>query len=141
MSDKAIVLDANILIRAVLGTRVRELILRHAPTTNFFAPDVAFADARKYLPALLEKRGVDSTAALSVLDSLSAIVRSLERELYSAYERQALNRIKTRDVEDWPPLACAMALGCPIWTEDRDFFGVGISIWSTDLVEQYLTAS
>jgi hypothetical protein len=47
--NKAIVLDANILIRAVLGKRVRELIIEHAPTVKFFAPDVAYADARKYL--------------------------------------------------------------------------------------------
>ncbi len=58
MSNKAIVLDANILIRAVLGKRVRELILENAATVKFFAPDVAYADARKYLRALLEKRGV-----------------------------------------------------------------------------------
>ena len=46
MSNAAIVLDANILIRAVLGQRVRELILAHAATVKFFAPDVAYADAR-----------------------------------------------------------------------------------------------
>lgn len=33
MSNKAIVLDANILIRAVLGTRVRELIFEAASTS------------------------------------------------------------------------------------------------------------
>ena len=54
MSNKAIVLDANILIRAVLGKRVRALILGNADSVQFFAPDVAYADARKYLPALLE---------------------------------------------------------------------------------------
>ncbi len=54
MTTQAIVLDANILIRAVLGKRVRELILTHAKTTQFFAPDVAYADAKKYLPALLQ---------------------------------------------------------------------------------------
>jgi hypothetical protein len=48
MSGKAIVLDANILIRAVLGKRVRELIFDNAATIKFFAPDVAYADARKY---------------------------------------------------------------------------------------------
>lgn len=51
MKDKAIVLDANILIRAVLGKRVRELIIENASTVKFFAPDVAYDDARKYLPA------------------------------------------------------------------------------------------
>ena len=58
MSKKAIVLDANILIRAVLGKRVRELIVFNAGTVQFFAPDFANADTRKYLPALLEERGV-----------------------------------------------------------------------------------
>ena len=74
MSNKAIVLDANILIRAVLGKRVRELIVENAATVKFFAPDVAYADARKYLPALLEKRGVKSAAAMTVLDTLESIV-------------------------------------------------------------------
>jgi len=50
MSNKAIVLDANILIRAVLGKRVRELIVEHAVAVEFFAPDVAYAGARKYYP-------------------------------------------------------------------------------------------
>ena len=45
MSSKAIVLDANILIRAVLGRRVRELIVANAGTVQFFAPDVSYADA------------------------------------------------------------------------------------------------
>ena len=58
MNGKAIVLDANILIRAVLGKRVRELILEHAATIKFFAPDVAYADARQYLPDLLIKRAL-----------------------------------------------------------------------------------
>lgn len=36
MSHKAIVLDANILIRAVLGKRVRELIVDNADRVQFF---------------------------------------------------------------------------------------------------------
>jgi PIN domain len=70
MTNKAIILDANILIRAVLGIRVRELIIKNAATVKFFAPDVAYADARKYLPSLLEKRGVKSAVAMKVLDNL-----------------------------------------------------------------------
>lgn len=53
-----IVLDANILIRAILGRRVRELIDAWTDRgIRFFAPDVAFADAAKYLPPLLVRRG------------------------------------------------------------------------------------
>ncbi len=138
MSAKAIVLDANILVRAVLGQRVRELILTHANDTRFFAPDVAYADARKYLPALLEKRGVPAAAAMTVLDRLEAVVRPLDAEIYQAHRSSALQRIAVRDADDWPILACAMALECPVWTEDTDFFGSGVPTWTTDRVALYL---
>jgi predicted nucleic acid-binding protein len=138
MPAKAIVLDANILIRAVLGTRVRELIFDSITTVKFFAPDVAYADARRHLPPLLRKRGVDASAALVVLDRLETIVQSMDSELYESMRRQALQRIALRDADDWPVLACALALGCPVWTEDADFFGAGVATWTTDRVALYL---
>jgi len=139
MSNKAIVLDANILIRAVLGKRVRGLILHNAATVKFFAPEVAYADARKYLPALLAKRGVEGGIALAVLDSLETVVQSIDVDLYEGMRQQALQRIAIRDADDWPVLACAMTLGCPVWTEDADFFGTGVATWTTDRIELYFT--
>ncbi len=138
MSKKAIVLDANILIRAVLGRRVRELIVDNAHMVQFFAPDVAYADARKYLPSLLEKRGVKSEPAMAVLDALESIVRPLELGVYEGLQTQALQRIAIRDADDWPVLACALTIGCPVWTEDADFFGTGVATWTSDRVELYL---
>jgi len=138
MSDRAIVLDANILIRAVLGKRVRELIVDNAERVQFFSPDVAYADARKYLPALLEKRGVKSESAMAVLGALQTIVWPLELDVYAGFKAQALQRIAMRDADDWPVFACAMAIGCPVWTEDADFFGAGVATWTSDRVELYL---
>ena len=138
MSDRAIVLDANILIRAVLGKRVRELLVDNAERVQFFSPDVAYADARKYLPALLEKRGVHSDSAMAVLNALETIVRPLELGVYEGFKTQARQRIAMRDADDWPVLACAMAIGCPVWTEDADFFGTGVATWTSDRVGLYL---
>ena len=137
MRTKAIVLDANILIRAVLGRRVRELILKNADTVKFFAPAIAYADARKYLPALLEKRGVKGSTALAVLDSLATVVQIVDEELYVDMQVQALQRIAVRDADDWPVLACAMSMACPVWTEDADFFGTGVATWTTDRIHLY----
>ena len=138
MSDRAIVLDANILIRAVLGKRVRELIVDKTNRVQFFSPDVAYADARKYLPTLLEKRGVNSEPAIAVLKALESIVLPLELDIYAGFKTQALQRIALRDADDWPVLACAMAIGCPVWTEDADFFGTGVATWTSDRVALYL---
>ena len=49
MYSKPIVIDANILVRAVLGERVRNLIIEHHQAVEFFIPDVCVADAQKYL--------------------------------------------------------------------------------------------
>jgi predicted nucleic acid-binding protein len=137
MSVKAIVLDANILVRAVLGQRVRELIFAYAEHISFFAPDVAYADARKYLPDLLRKRNISPAPAITVLDRLEPLVRPMPLELYAANREAAWQRIAARDADDWPVLACAMALQCPVWTEDADFFGSGIATWTTDRVALY----
>jgi predicted nucleic acid-binding protein len=133
-----IVLDANILIRAVLGRRVRELIDAYAVQgVRFFAPDVAFADADKYLPPLLKKRGKPNDLS-GVLGYLRNIVEPTTAELYSTFESEARLRLRGRDEDDWPVLATALALACDVWTEDADFFGTGIAVWTTNRVEIFL---
>jgi predicted nucleic acid-binding protein len=53
-----LVLDANILIRAVLGFSVLWLLLKYADQVEFLAPDSAFQEAREHLPEILERRNV-----------------------------------------------------------------------------------
>ncbi|MEB3356615.1 MAG: PIN domain-containing protein [Synechococcales bacterium] len=54
-TNKRIVLDANILIRAVLGRKVRSLLETYASEVQFYTPDVCYEDAKKYLSVLFEK--------------------------------------------------------------------------------------
>ena len=135
------VLVANILMRAVLGRRVRQIIETYSEHAAFFVPDVAFADARRHLPDVVRKRGGDDAAIAATVELLAAVSRNVdevEAEAYVAHRRAALARIEKRDPDDWPILATAMALDCPVWTEDRDFFGAGVPTWTTDRVEIYL---
>ena len=80
---------------------------------------------------------MDPSPAMLLLDHLETIVRPLDAALYADWQQQALQRIAARDAEDWPVLACAMALNCPVWTEDADFFGAGIATWTSDRVALY----
>jgi len=45
-APRGLVLDANILMRAVLGRRVLELLQRYEDVVEFYSPDVCFDDAR-----------------------------------------------------------------------------------------------
>ena len=136
-----VVLDANILVRAVLGRRVRVLLETYAARgVKFFAPDIAFKDANKYLPAILKKRGKPEIDVFAALKYLQLFVESIKPETYSSYENDARQRLRGRDEDDWPVLATALGLACPVWTEDSDFFGTGVAVWTTSHIEIYLAA-
>ena len=134
-----IVLDANILIRAVLGRRVRQLLETYAACgIRFYTPEVAYADAEKYLPALLIKRGKLEADVSSALAYLRSLIESIGQESYGFFEEEARQRLRGRDEEDWPVLAAALSLSCPIWTEDTDFFGTGVAVWTSERIEIFL---
>ena len=138
--QKRLVLDANILLRAVFGVRVRTLLEAHEDSVSFYAPDVCFADARRYIPTLAAKRGMDPAPGIAVLEEISRLVEIVDRSLYEEHEFSARERMMSRDEEDWPIVATALLLNCPVWTEDRDFFGSGIPTWTTETIELYLRA-
>jgi predicted nucleic acid-binding protein len=138
-AETKIVLDANILIRAVLGRKVRNTIEKFANSTQFFTPDVCFADARKYLPALFEKRNLPSDEAIVVLEGLTCLISAVDVNLYKIYEVEAKQRIAVRDIDDWTIVAVSLLLDCPIWTEGADFFGAGVATWTSDRIHLYLS--
>src|SRR6516164_2664432 len=138
MPSRALVVDANILVRAVLGRRVREVFETYVGNVSFFVPEHAYAEAEEHLVALVIKRGGDPERALALLRSLGRLVELIGSEVYGEFEAQARERLARRDPEDWPMLAAALALGCPIWTEDTDFFGCGVATWTSDRVRMFL---
>jgi len=135
---KSLILDANIIIRATLGIRVPDLLEKMSPFVRFFTPEICVADAYKYLPPLLQKRGIDEQTSIASLDAVVRTVNVLDQEIYGLYQNAARKRMRKRDIDDWPIVACSLLLNCPIWTEDADFFGSGVAIWTTDRVEFYL---
>lgn len=117
-----LVLDANILIRAVLGSKVLRLLRRYAEHTEFWVPDTVFGEVIKHLSSVLEKHQMPVAPAITTLELVAKLVRTIDPETYSPYETLARQRINRRDENDRPILASALALDCPIWTEDKDFF-------------------
>ena len=136
---RALVLDANILIRAVLGPRVRNLVIENMNRVQFFTPVECIHDAKNYLPVILRSKGVDPIPAMEVLNLILNEIHGLENEWLEDYEAIAKNRLEKRDLNDGPVLAAALALSCPIWTQDTDFFGVGVATWTTEHISEYFS--
>lgn len=64
MPARPIILDANILIRCVLGEKVTAMLAAHAATIDFLAPDTAFEEARKHLPTICVRAATTAAASL-----------------------------------------------------------------------------
>lgn len=136
-----LILDANILIRAVLGRRVKHLLETYAGRGfRFYAPEEAYDDARTYLPMLLQKHGKPVVDVASALRDLQSLVEPIPRDAYEHLEATARERLRGRDEDDWPILAAALTFSCAVWTEDTDFFGTGVAQWTSDRVEIFLKA-
>ena len=135
---RALVLDANILIRAVLGQRVRGILRKYHEVARFYSPEICFQEAAEHLPIIVGEEGAGEAPILEVLHKIHDFVDSVDQSLYAEFESLAKRRVSSRDPDDWPVVATALFLQCPIWTEDKDFFGSGIATWTTDRVELFL---
>ena len=129
-------LDANILVKAVLGVRVRYLLEAYANAVEFFIPDFALDEAQRNLVAIAARPGADSRSSQNRLNSFTARMERVTTD-DPKIVAEAKARMKRHPV-DWPVVAAALELDCPIWTDDQDFFGCGVATWSTATVELYL---
>jgi hypothetical protein len=120
MSNRALVLDANILICAVLGIRVRRILESYADTVSFFVPELALSEAQEQL------------SVLSIWSTETSTVNTRRKR-----RDGSVLAIRTTGRFSHP----ALALGCPIWTEDTDFFGCGVATWTSNNVEIFLGGS
>jgi predicted nucleic acid-binding protein len=110
---------------------------------EFLAPEIAFADVQRHVPQIPKRRGISEETISALLDRdllgrLPGLVASVPLDVYVELESEARRRLLGRDESDCPYVALALTLGCPVWTEDMDFFGSGIPTWTTDRVESYL---
>ena len=138
--SKTIVLDTNILIRALLGEKVPHFLNKYVNSCDFITPDKCYQELYNNLPKILQKQnlGISISPFSEEILQLQKSIIPISEEFYIQYKNEAQRRIKARDPNDWEVVALAMHFDCPIWTEDKDFFGIGIATWNSQNVEIYL---
>lgn len=142
MQHKRLVIDANILIRAVLGSQVRHLIEHYCESVAFYTAEANAVEAEFYLSTeLAAKCNLSESVWRPVFNGVMNTVQIITDDILTEVECKVKARISSRDVTDWPAVAAALLLDCPIWAEDKDFFGAGVATWITATVELYLAGT
>lgn len=93
---RALVLDPTILLRAVLGPRVRSLFERYSKRGPLLIPAACVEEVREYLPALCAKRGWPTAPAVELLDALLGLLHVIDTPLFAEFEADARRRIGAR---------------------------------------------
>lgn len=124
-----IVLDANILVSAILGRQVpRVLASARAKGVTLAVPESQIIEAAGIL---IDKIGLTQIEARKGIEAVMGFAIPLGQQFFVAMESAARARLHERAQSDWPVLAAALAATGGVWTNDRDFFGVGVPVWSS----------
>jgi len=114
MQHKRLVIDANILIRAVFGQRVPQLIYAHCSQVALYVAEANYDEAVYYLAQLAPARGMAEDIWRCALDNVMAGIQLVGQDELVLVEEQALARIGHRDKNDWPvsTVTARDGLGC-----------------------------
>jgi predicted nucleic acid-binding protein len=98
-------------------------------------------ELRKRVALLIERAILIEDLAEELLDtaleSIGTQLTVIQRSVYADRIDEARLRVPG-DPRDAPTVALALALDCGIWTNDRDFFGCGLPIWTTETLQRVL---
>ncbi len=89
------------------------------------------AQAREAERVLHHVFGLATDRAAEEMRDTLAGMQLFHAPTYRSREATARARIHYKNTKDWPILAAAIEHGAAIWTDDRDFFGTGVTTWTT----------
>lgn len=131
--SEALVIDANVVLSAVLGFRSRPL-LELASTRRALIISVQASLEVKHV---LSRLAPDEPALMEIADEILGSIDVVAQERYenglSTAEHWLRNAVASRNgsTSDAHILALAWTYDADIWSHDRDFAGTGWPSWST----------
>lgn len=120
--------DTNILLRCSLGRAMRHVAALVERGVGLATTDRNVAEM---LDRLIEKFDVSEADAIGEVRRVLVPFVVLATDEYDRFGPEADRRLREGGKSDWPVLAAAIALEAEIWSEDIDFFGVGVPVWTT----------
>lgn len=130
-----LVLDANIMVSALLGKSFPFLLSLMERGIVLFSTEAQMAEVGK---TLNQRPNATSEWTDAQLKRLHTIIIALSGSFFERHETKARARLHARGQPDWPVLAASFETSAGVWTHDKDFFGSGVSVWSTNVLRKQL---
>lgn len=115
-----IVIDSNILISALIKKGTTRDILTNF-NVNFVFPQEGLEEIYSCKPEILKKADIKDDEFDRLLLRLLKYVRLIPLDILINFRDKAKEIMEHIDKEDVIFIAAALALNCPIWSEDKHF--------------------
>lgn len=132
-----LVVDSNVIFSALIrGSKSAALKILYGENIEFFAPEEALEEFKKYAAALEGKSKEDFQELMLLVFSE---VKIIPANYYSRHMRDAFAAVRNIDEKDSPFIALSMALNCPLWSDDKKLRAQGrVEIISThELIHRF----
>lgn len=126
-----VIVDTNIVLNNILGSR--DLIASAVEAgIELLMPEAQIFEA---VGVLVRKIHIEPGRAQQLVEGITRQVDTVEMSALQLIEQNARARLHERGQPDWPVVAAALLLDADIWTNDRDFFGVGVAVWCDETIK------
>jgi len=132
-----VVADANVLLSAALGKAALRIFSEYA--VPVYATQFNVEEVEEYLPRLSSKYGIPLELLQLQWKLLPLNVHSPES--YADHFETARQRVALRDPDDAHPLALALSLALPLWSNDSDLAEAGVDFYTTARLLKALSTS
>ena len=112
-----IVVDANVILSALLGGSARFILFR--TEFEFVTTDYTIKEAKKYLKVVVRKSGVSKKEIMQALSLLP--IRTYHTNFYMTCIKKAKELVDSIDPKDVDILALSLKLNTYLWSEDKHF--------------------
>ncbi|MGM0510839.1 MAG: PIN domain-containing protein [Thermoplasmatota archaeon] len=116
-----LVVDANIIISALIGGSSREILFDHR--YRFLTTKFTIGEVKKYVPVISNKADTDEKYILETLELIPIEVK--KKTYYGQSSDEAYDLIGDIDEKDVEILALAIETDNYLWSEDNDFEEAG----------------
>ncbi|WP_456478242.1 PIN domain-containing protein [Geoglobus ahangari] len=114
-----VVVDTNVIISALLRDGLTRRLILLAPFEMYTVPFVRL-EIEKHRKELLSRAKIESDAFELLMDAIFSRIKIVDPEFIEPFRKKAIEILRDVDIYDAPFLALAMALNCPIWSNDGD---------------------
>lgn len=131
--SETLVVDANIILSAVLGFRARPLVEQVGGRRALIISPGASSEVRHVLSRIAPDTPVLIEIASEILDAIEVVEEVRYNDGLGAAARSLRRAVGSRNgsVNDAHVLALAWTYDADIWSHDRDFAGTGWPSWSS----------